>query len=194
MLTPKGRLCGWHRLVCSYSMQGSYPTFQSDHCLDLSSFYHEWSLLSFANGYLVVLWFCEKCFHGFWKLLPSFNVPLCPLPSVKLVFKQIILVLKVGVGVKVTCIHPGIRSRYSGVKWNDLVCNVYLFQLTLPEGDLNKLGSPVCISFYRVILERNRLQLKICYYNNFYFILYQWMHMHWLPFKITKWALAECVV
>ena len=36
------------------------------------------------------------------RLVPSVYTPLCPLTSVELVFKQVILVLKVGVGVKIT--------------------------------------------------------------------------------------------
>ena len=36
------------------------------------------------------------------SLVPSFYTPLCPLTGVELVFKQVILVLKVGVGVKIT--------------------------------------------------------------------------------------------
>ena len=36
--------------------------------------------------------------------VPSLHAPLSPLTSVKLVLKQVILVLKVGVGIKITCV------------------------------------------------------------------------------------------
>ena len=88
---------------------------------------------------------CCWCWCWCWCwCLPSSYAPLSPLSSVKLVLKQVILVLKVGVGVKITYItwNSTVRKNYES-------SNVFNILHPLRKHDLMSVNSSY-IKLYKI--------------------------------------------